>query len=373
MFPVIAVDDDDVAPCQGSWNLDVLFTEVYWKENSTWYKIPDNKMSSIYPWVCKDHGGCPGGQLPWGDPFTCYISGNAYYKVTVNASQVPCVNDYPYVQSCWVWRNIKLGSSIDIYRVVIPNVNHNTIEPWLNYYSLPNYSMYAREESVNDAIWSSNNSGPPYYISIYSSESRWDLRNGNDNWVKTDPGWGVTTRVKKLEKRYRLFFNGSYIYLWMSTSNMTAFKNFEIHLQKGTSPTDSMHFSKNYESYNDNQNDFIRNIDYDMAQRIKHNSINEILNEILMSSSFEEDFSTSIRIDNFSEGYIAGLHIEKIDKNLMDKQNSIFEGATILSINGYKLSEFELIENVFEYLEKNKILSIVLLDRNMMLYEMVEE
>ncbi|MGI6394758.1 MAG: hypothetical protein ACOX2F_08580 [bacterium] len=116
---VFAVNDHPDFGCEGIHNLDNLFVEVYWKEGLVWYKIPNHKMNSIYPWKCMLDNSC-GGYVPWGESHTCYIYGHVNDKVVVSESSVPCLADYANIRSCWVWKDINWGSDHNIYRIVIP-------------------------------------------------------------------------------------------------------------------------------------------------------------------------------------------------------------------------------------------------------------
>jgi len=372
-LPLFAVNDDPNSGCQGVHNLDNLFVEVYWKEGSTWYKIPDSEMDSIYPWRCMLNNSC-GGNIPWGESYTCYINGHSNNKVTVNASSVPCIADYQYIGSCWVWKDVNWGNNYNIYRVVIPDNHHNYVEPWLNYMTVPNYSLILREQSINSALWYSYNSGAPFYISTYVSESRFDIRNYQDNWVKTDPNWTVHTKAKKVEIRKRYTVGGQWVYIWESTASQSNFRRFQIGLTKGTGANKSsaMESVDVKDSVND-EYDFIESIDLKLAQKLPVYSMEEILKNILSTTTEEEDYSTSTVIREYSDGRLAAFEIEKIDEKIKNELNFILEGKTIVAVNGFRVDEFKNVEELLKYLLKEDVRSVTFLDGKMMLYEMVEE
>lgn len=369
--PVFAVNDNPDFPCDGVYDLDYLFVEVYWKEGATWYKVPNSEMDAIYPWICLVDNSC-GGILPWGDPYTCYINGHANNKVTVSASSVPCRTENSNARSCWVWKDQNLNKQYDIYRIDIDS-HYLWSEAWYNYKGDEGYELWPYEWS--DLRWYS-----VYNFATgnttYTSESRTDIRNGDVNWVTTDPNWSVTLRHKKVEKRHRMWTPNGYVYYWESTAGTSDFRDFQISLTKGTGANQSATIEKTEPLEEANgENDFIKDIDLRLAQKISVYSFEGVFKKIFESSSDknEEDYSTSLRLDRFSDGDIAGLTVEKIDEKQIDEYNVVLNGMTIIAINGYKLEEFGEVEKMLEYLLTAKIYELTVLDGGMNLYNLVSE
>ena len=368
-LPLFAVNDDPNSGCQGVHNLDNLFVEVYWKEGSTWYKIPDSEMDSIYPWRCMLNNSC-GGNIPWGESYTCYINGHSNNKVTVNASSVPCRTENQYARSCWVWRDLNWGTSYNIYRIDIDS-HYNWSEPWWGYYDF-DYSLWAY--AWNDMIWTVTTTGYPFPITSYLSESRTDIRNGDDSLVTTDPNWTVHLKHKKVEIRKRYTVGGQWVYIWESTASQSNFRRFQIGLTKGTGANKSSAMeSVDVEDSLNDEYDFIESIDLKLAQKLPVYSMEEILKNILSTTTEEEDYSTSTVIREYSDGRLAAFEIEKIDEKIKNELNFILEGKTIVAVNGFRVDEFKNVEELLKYLLKEDVRSVTFLDGKMMLYEMVEE
>ncbi|HQN73740.1 MAG TPA: hypothetical protein PLB16_10035 [bacterium] len=126
------------------------------------------------------------------------------------------------------------------------------------------------------------------------------------------------------------------------------------------------------DSVND-EYDFIESIDLKLAQKLPVYSMEEILKNILSTTTEEEDYSTSTVIREYSDGRLAAFEIEKIDEKIKNELNFILEGKTIVAVNGFRVDEFKNVEELLKYLLKEDVRSVTFLDGKMMLYEMVEE
>lgn len=355
--------------CQGVHDLDNLFVEVYWKEGSTWYKIPNTEMNSIYPWRCMLNNSC-GGNVPWGESYTCYIDGHANDKVTVSASSVPCRTENINARSCWVWRDVNWGTSYNIYRIDIDD-NYLWSEPWLGYYDF-DYSLWAY--AWNDMIWTVTTSGYPFPITSYLSESRTDIRNGDDSWVTTDQNWTVHLKHKKVAKRVRYLEGGIWHYYWESTATQYNFRKFQIGLTKGTgSNKSSVIENAEFKDSLDDEYDFVESIDLKLAQKIPVYSMEGLVKNILSTTTEEENYLTSIVVRDYSDGRLAAFEIEKIDEKIKNELNFVLEGKTIIAVNGFKVDEFKNADELFKYLFKEEVRSITFLDGKMVLYEIEEK
>ncbi|MGI6394761.1 MAG: hypothetical protein ACOX2F_08595 [bacterium] len=206
----------------------------------------------------------------------------------------------------------------------------------MNYHTVPNYSLILRQDSIKSGLWYSHNSGAPWYISTYVSESRFDIQNYQDIWDPASPNWSVRAKAKKVEIRKRYSINGQWLYLWESTAAQPYFRRFQIGILKGTVAADGFNSTEGFhaESAPNDEYDFIESFDLEFAQKLLAYPLGIAVKSILLTTSEEEGYSTSIAIRNYSDGRLAAFEVEKIDEKIKSELNFIFEKKTIIAVNG---------------------------------------
>ncbi len=374
-----AINDHPTSGCNGVHDFNhIHFFEFYWKEGSQWYKIPSSQMTSIYPWKCMLDNSC-GGNAPWGDPYTCYISGHTNNGYAVDTSAVPCdAPDHFVYKSCWVWKNIALNSDTSgMYRINPPNGHSNYMHAWYNYMTL--YSQRVPDSSI-EVLWYSTTSGWPVPITMWHAETRWDVSNHQENWPPSDDHWSIHTNATQysVEKRFRFYLWGNWVYYWSPVHNLSnAFKAFQMSIQKGhganplNNSFDESEFERSDYGVDNDVNDHLKGIDLRLSDIIEIYDVNSVLKDIFVSAS--EELSTSLKFEVFSDGTLAELTVERIDKKHKNESNGLLEGTKIVGINGYRLEEFENIENFFNYISKETVNSITFLVNDAALYTIFEK
>ena|GEM_PF-2999150 len=352
-----AVNDDGNDPCFGSYSLGWLDASFFWREGTTWYKLSTNDFYSVAE-----------------DNYACHLSADTADKEAVAQSSVPAVCEAASCganNSCLVFATKQYaGDSYRFYRV---NLGDNTnpadwsyVETWLGSWA---------ESELGQRVWDQmvfSTSGGLYspLVKIYTNYT--DIQSANVTWDPSASNWDLYSLMKETEVQIRTYIVGiGYVWIWYDTDNRSdSFKQFRVNITKGSG-----------EGLMAAATETILAADREVAEKeelaadlpmvvqeetVKLDGMTGIFPALFRTTAPANDEDTEIstlKIEEDEKGAAVALTVERVDPELGSATQELFEGKSIVAVNGITLYDLGNLEDQLRYLATEDIVSVTFSDQ----------